>query len=89
MRDDDESMITDVNRMTGAAYAICSDLAELHGVKSVAQSRDDYSLTVVAHDDYALLSNVQTVCAWHQSGFTIKSAGRVDGDIVVRFHIDS
>lgn len=88
MPHDEDELITDVERMVGSAHAVCADLQGLHGVKRVAQSKDDYSLKVVAHDDYAILSNLQTVCAWNQCGFTTKSAGRFDGDIVVWFHVD-
>jgi hypothetical protein len=68
-------------------YHVAGDLQELHGIKSVVQSKDDYCLVVTAYDDYPLLSNVQTVCAWHQATFTVESAGRVDGDIVARIRL--
>lgn len=87
MPDEDESMITEVDRMAGAAYVICTDLLECHGIKSVAQSKADFSIRVVAYDDYALLSHIQSICAWHQCGFDIERAAREDGDMVVRFHI--
>ena len=80
-------VIDSVDRMVGLAYHVAADLQDLHGVKSVVQCRETYNLVVTAHDDYALLSNLQTVCAWNQAEFSIESAGRLDGDMVVRFNL--
>jgi len=83
-KESDPNVIADVNKMVGVEYHVAGDLQELHGIKSVVQSKQDYCLVITAYDDYPLLSNLQTVCAWHQAGFDVESAGRVDGDIVVR-----
>jgi len=66
---------------------ITSELRSLHGVKSVGPCGDGV-VRVVAYDDYPILSNVQTVCAWFQAGFSVNSAKRKDGNIVVRFTVD-
>lgn len=84
VKESNPNVIEDVNKMVGAEYHVAGDLQELHGIKSVVQSKDDYRLVITAYDDYPLLSNLQTVCAWHQCGFDVESAGRVDGDIVAR-----
>jgi len=73
--------------MTDPERFVAKDLKDLHGIKSVVQSRKDFSLVITAHDDYPVLSHLQTVCAWHASTFSVESAGRVDGDIVVRAKI--
>jgi hypothetical protein len=83
-KDRSPNVIEDVNKMVGVEYHVAGDLQALHGIKSVVQSKTDYCLKITAHDDYAVLSNLQTVCAWHQCGFDVESAGRVDGDIVIR-----
>lgn len=83
----DADVIENVQKMVGAEYHVGGDLETLHGIKSVVQSRENYDLIITAYDDYPVLSNLQTVCAWHQCGFHVESAGRVDGDIVVRVRI--
>lgn len=75
-------------KMVGAEYHVAKELDDRHGVKSVCQRKDNFDLRVVAYDDYAILSQIQTVCAWFNCGWDVTSAKREDGDIVVEFTVE-